>query len=83
LKAGQTKKVITISTLVADPELITKLEYSRSAPYAISKAAVNMAVTKYAIQFRDEGFTFVALSPGFVDNSDHACECHPIIAGIY
>ena len=70
LKAGKTKKVITISTGVADPDFIAKIGFSSGAPYAISKAAVNMAVTKYAIQFRDEDFTFVSISPGLVDTSE-------------
>jgi len=55
--------------LVSDAELITKIGYYHAAPYGISKAAVNLAVTKYAIEFRDKELIFVAMSPGFVDTS--------------
>lgn len=67
LRAGSLKKVITISTGVADLEFVLKSELALGAPYAISKAAVTMAVAKYAVQFKSEGFLFLALSPGFVN----------------
>ena len=67
LRAGPTKKVITISTGIADPAAITAIGLYNVSPYTISKAATNMVVTKYAIQFKDEGFVFLALSPGFVN----------------
>jgi NAD(P)-dependent dehydrogenase (short-subunit alcohol dehydrogenase family) len=35
--------------------------------YAISKAALNMAVAKFAAALKQEGFVFLALSPGLVD----------------
>ncbi|KIJ52470.1 hypothetical protein M422DRAFT_156847 [Sphaerobolus stellatus SS14] len=70
VKAGQTKKVITISSAIADPDVGLASGFYQGAPYAISKAAVNMAVTKYAIQFKDEGIIFLALSPGYVDTAE-------------
>lgn len=42
-------------------------EFVISAPYSISKAAVNMVNAKYAVQYKPEGFVFLALSPGLVD----------------
>ncbi|KAL5525099.1 hypothetical protein ACEPAF_8968 [Sanghuangporus sanghuang] len=39
---------------------------STAGPYAISKAALNMVVAKFSIKFKDEGFTFIAVSPGLV-----------------
>ncbi|KIJ36392.1 hypothetical protein M422DRAFT_34348 [Sphaerobolus stellatus SS14] len=70
VKAGQTKKVITISTGVADPDAIWGSGLYQAAPYGISKAALNMTVTKYAIQFKPEGIIFLALSPGLVDTAE-------------
>ncbi|KAF8586780.1 NAD(P)-binding protein [Ramaria rubella] len=67
LRAGTVKKVITISTGIADPEMLEKSGLYVAAPYGISKAGTNMVVTKYAIQFRDEGLIFLALSPGLVE----------------
>ena len=34
--------------------------------YGISKAALNLAIAKYASRFRDEGIIFIALTPGMV-----------------
>lgn len=36
-------------------------------PYGISKAAVNYINAKYAVEFREKGYTFLAISPGLVD----------------
>ena len=70
LKRGTTKKVITISSAVGDPEFVRAAKgVDSDAPYAISKAAVNLANAKYAVEYEDEGFTFVALSPGLVNTS--------------
>ena len=34
--------------------------------YKISKAALNMLTVQYALQYADEGFIFVAISPGWL-----------------
>lgn len=68
IKKGGTKKVITLSTGMVDPDLITGLGVWEGAPYCISKAAVNIAVAKYSARYRDEGVLFLAVSPGVVDN---------------
>jgi NAD(P)-dependent dehydrogenase (short-subunit alcohol dehydrogenase family) len=36
--------------------------------YAISKAAMNMAIAKLALALKPEGFVFVSISPGMVDS---------------
>jgi NAD(P)-dependent dehydrogenase (short-subunit alcohol dehydrogenase family) len=69
LKKGAAKKVITISTGLADPELTLIGEATGQPSYSISKAALNMVVAKYAAQFKADGFVFLALSPGIVDVS--------------
>jgi len=69
LQKGSVKKVITLSTGVADLEFTLFTGNPVGGPYAISKAAVNLAVTKYAAQYKAEGFVFLALSPGLVNTS--------------
>ncbi|KAH7930465.1 NAD(P)-binding protein [Leucogyrophana mollusca] len=69
LKKGKAKKVITISSGMGDAELVVGSECVTASPYSISKAAVNLVVAKYAAQYKLDGFTFLALSPGFVDTS--------------
>ncbi|KAJ6546890.1 hypothetical protein B0H19DRAFT_953952 [Mycena capillaripes] len=66
-KKGSTKKVITISTGIADPDYTVMREYTALPSYSISKATLNMVVAKYAAQFKAEGFVFLALSPGLVN----------------
>jgi len=72
LKNGKAKKVITITSGVGDLDATMAAELSTSAPYSISKAAVNMVNAKYAAQYKPEGFVFLALSPGLVDTSTRA-----------
>jgi NAD(P)-dependent dehydrogenase (short-subunit alcohol dehydrogenase family) len=64
---GQTKKVIAISTGMADADLVTKYDVDNGAPYAISKAALNLAVAKYSAEYRSQGVLFLSISPGFVE----------------
>ncbi|KAL6802611.1 NAD(P)-binding protein [Trichoderma sp. SZMC 28013] len=61
------KKVVTISSGHADLDLVTKYEISTSAPYTISKAAMNAAVAKYSAQYSSQGVLFMSISPGVVD----------------
>ncbi|KAJ7646928.1 hypothetical protein FB45DRAFT_860327 [Roridomyces roridus] len=74
LRQGSAKKVVVLSTGGADLDLVLKANMSKSAAYAISKAAVNMVVAKYAAEFKQEGFVFLTLSPGYVDTSATATE---------
>jgi NAD(P)-dependent dehydrogenase (short-subunit alcohol dehydrogenase family) len=64
---GSVKKVITISSGMADPELAAKYNLYENAPYSISKAAVNMAVAKFQAEYNDRGVLFLAVCPGPVD----------------
>lgn len=36
--------------------------------YAMSKAALNVVVAKFAAEYRDKGVIFLALAPGFVNS---------------
>lgn len=68
LRKGTFKKVVAISTGMADPDLITEYDLWESAPYSITKAAMNVAIAKYAARYgKSDGILFLALSPGVVE----------------
>lgn len=69
IKKGKSKKVITISTGMADEDLILGTEIAAAVPYSLSKGAVNVVVTKYAAQYKQDGIVFSAISPGWVDTA--------------
>jgi NAD(P)-dependent dehydrogenase (short-subunit alcohol dehydrogenase family) len=64
---GKTKKVLAISSGMADNEFTAKYDIVWNAPYAISKAALNMAVAKFSAQYRKDGVLFMAICPGSVN----------------
>jgi len=69
LQAGQTKKVITISSGVGDLDFTLSTEFFESVPYSVSKAALNLAIGKYATRYKSEGFIFLSISPGAVNTA--------------
>jgi NAD(P)-dependent dehydrogenase (short-subunit alcohol dehydrogenase family) len=60
------KKVVTISSGYADEDVVKTGEISEALPYTLSKVAVNMLNLKFAVEYKGEGITFLALSPGVV-----------------
>lgn len=80
--AGEQKKIIYISTGMADirispslppqtdtdyaPALALKCEIPFAIGYASSKAALNMLVTKYAVEYKPQDVKFLSMSPGWV-----------------
>ncbi|KIP11355.1 hypothetical protein PHLGIDRAFT_114750 [Phlebiopsis gigantea 11061_1 CR5-6] len=62
-------RVVTISSMTADLDLTLSAEYYRHGAYSISKAAVNMAMAKYAAWFHDENIVFLSICPGIVDTA--------------
>jgi NAD(P)-dependent dehydrogenase (short-subunit alcohol dehydrogenase family) len=69
LKRGSTKKVITLGSAVGDVEFTLASKWVGHAPYSISKAAITMVNAKYAVEYQDEGFTFLTIAPGLVSTS--------------
>ncbi|KAF8204483.1 hypothetical protein K438DRAFT_1580049 [Mycena galopus ATCC 62051] len=69
LKNGLVKKVISISSGMGDLDVTVSGEAVGEPSYSISKAALNMAMAKYAAQYKAEGFTFLSISPGMVRTS--------------
>jgi NAD(P)-dependent dehydrogenase (short-subunit alcohol dehydrogenase family) len=70
IKIGQTKKIVTISTGMADIDVAVDLELVTGAAYSISKAAMNMAIAKFHAEFKPEGIIFIGVCPGNV-NTGH------------
>lgn len=70
LHAGAAKKVISLSTGIASTDVTLGAAFTANAPYCVSKAALNLAVAKYAAELRPEGFTFLAISPGLVNTAE-------------
>ena len=60
------KKVLVVTSSMGSSSFVMKTGWSNAVPYAVSKAALNMVVAKFATRFKDEGFTFLAVSPGLV-----------------
>jgi len=67
IEKGTHKKVINISSAAGDSEFVEKTGFATGVPYAISKAALNIVNTKYAVEFQGKGYTFLAISPGLVN----------------
>jgi NAD(P)-dependent dehydrogenase (short-subunit alcohol dehydrogenase family) len=64
---GQQKKIIAISSGMADDTLASKYGIAGQGPYSISKAALNTVVAKYQAEYRDDGVLVLAICPGMVD----------------
>lgn len=62
------KKVISISTGLADNDFTNNYDLYEAAPYSISKAALNATVAKYnaAHGKNSDRVLFLAIAPGFV-----------------
>lgn len=74
-KASQTSlaKIIMISSANGSMEFNMKANIDFFVPYAVSKAAINMAMSKYATRFKNENMLFLSLSPGFVATMTDQC----------
>ncbi|RDL33851.1 NAD(P)-binding Rossmann-fold containing protein [Venustampulla echinocandica] len=66
LKKGTEKKVANISTTVGSITTASKYSMMAVPAYKVSKAALNMLTVQYALNYAEEGFTFLAISPGWL-----------------
>ena len=64
---GRAKKVIAVSTGMSDPEMTLKADIFQATSYAMSKAALNMAVAKFSALYREKDVLCMAICPGAVD----------------
>lgn len=61
------KKVISISSGMADIELAREYNVFENGPYSISKAAMNMATAKFSADHAKHGVLFLSVCPGVVE----------------
>ncbi|KAF9238165.1 hypothetical protein DTO027I6_7872 [Penicillium roqueforti] len=66
LRKGEKKTVINISTTLGSMAMADAFRPLPSPAYKISKAALNMLTVQYAQQYAADGFTFLAISPGWL-----------------
>ncbi|UPK92050.1 hypothetical protein LCI18_002985 [Fusarium solani-melongenae] len=64
---GRAKKVIAISSGMSDIEFIRQFEIEPAAPYAVSKAGVNVVIAKFAARYAKDGVLFMSICPGSVN----------------
>jgi NAD(P)-dependent dehydrogenase (short-subunit alcohol dehydrogenase family) len=66
VQKSATKKVIALSTGMADTALTTEYGIWEGSSYAVSKAALNMAMAKLDAMYRNQGLLFLSICPGVV-----------------
>jgi NAD(P)-dependent dehydrogenase (short-subunit alcohol dehydrogenase family) len=66
IRKSNVKKIIVISTGLADTENVPKTGVPNFITYSSMKAALNMVVAKYSVELKEEGIIVLALSPGVV-----------------
>ena len=83
---GKAKKVILMTTGMADVDLVKKYDIWMAVGYCASKAALNMIIAKFSAEYREKGVLFLGISPGVVDTSaDDTSGCkflHPMGCGM-
>ncbi|KAF9888508.1 hypothetical protein FE257_008615 [Aspergillus nanangensis] len=67
IEEGIQKKIVHISSAMADLDFINKTGVSDAVAYAVAKAGMNVQVAKYAAELAPKGIKVLALSPGWVD----------------
>jgi NAD(P)-dependent dehydrogenase (short-subunit alcohol dehydrogenase family) len=77
IRNGDVKKIVAISSGLADEHVILTTELPFAIGYAASKAALNVTMAKYAMQLKGEGIICLTVSPGWVKTD--ACECLPVL----
>jgi NAD(P)-dependent dehydrogenase (short-subunit alcohol dehydrogenase family) len=86
LLKGRSKKAVAITSAMGDLTMIRTVNMKLSAPYAVSKAALNAVIAKYHAQYHEEGVLFLAICPGFVETGQYEeSECGwstPILASL-
>jgi len=66
LEKSSEKKVVNTSSFLGDLTFTEKNPWLHFSSYSSTKAAVTMANAKFHLEFKERGFTFLALNPGWV-----------------
>jgi NAD(P)-dependent dehydrogenase (short-subunit alcohol dehydrogenase family) len=70
LLKGKEKKGLFISSGHGDLNLINDVHLDFAGPYAVGKAAMNVALAKMNAEYAKEGVMFMSISPGVVDTGN-------------
>lgn len=70
LRNGTMKKIVSISSGLADLDFTLLSGNPKFLTYCSIKAALNMVIAKYSQELKHEGFTCIALSPGLVNTQE-------------
>lgn len=69
---GRVKKVVAITSGTSDLDPVRQHDMAVFSAYAISKAALNLAVAKFSVQYRKDGVLFMSICPGLVEAGHYA-----------
>ena len=75
VRQGIEKKIVHISSGMADVDMIRKAGIPYAVAYSAAKAALNVIVAKYAAELAPESIKVLALSPGWVDTYEGPSKC--------
>ena len=67
IEAGTEKKIVFISTGLADVPLTLTSKATFGVPYSMVKAAMNVLAAKFAVELAPKGIKTISISPGWVD----------------
>ncbi|KIM99280.1 hypothetical protein OIDMADRAFT_201908 [Oidiodendron maius Zn] len=70
IKKSTIKKVITLSTGMADLDLNNEYSLTLSPAYTTSKSALNLLIGKYNAAYGAQGILFLSITPGLVDTTE-------------
>ncbi|KAH9914737.1 NAD(P)-binding protein [Fomitopsis serialis] len=70
LRRGALKKVFSLWSGLGDAAFNLASGFSGRTAYCVTKCALDMVNVKYALALKDEGFIFVAVSPGVVNTAE-------------
>lgn len=70
IERGEEKKIVHISSVMADNDFISQTGIEHSLPYSVGKASMNVLAAKYAADVAPMGIKTLAISPGWVDTHD-------------
>lgn len=67
IEAGVEKKIVFISSAMAEVSLIIKSATFFSVPYSVVKAGMNVLAAKYAAELAPRGIKTISIAPGWID----------------
>ncbi|GLB02609.1 hypothetical protein AtubIFM57258_003967 [Aspergillus tubingensis] len=68
MQNSKVKKIINISSAYGSITSAREVSYAPCPAYKISKAALNALTVQYALSYQEEGFIFLAVSPGWLQS---------------